>query len=188
MRPATIAKAGRTAARMRLSPAMGRRRVRWRNVGRVACLAGAAVLIATHGSERRTPAPQPPTAAPGPRPTIPGQRRVQRLARLRDIPRLVLPPARGRRAVRPGERDGKGRRERRALKGDASDRREGVRQSDPAMRDQVAEPPASSRPTPPSPQPDPLSQPQTSERSATTPEPAPPPPPASGEFTPDRGP
>jgi len=64
---------------------MARRRVRWRNVGRVACLAAAGVLIATHG--RSDPARPPPggPAAPPPAPE------AQRLPRLRDIPRLVLP-------------------------------------------------------------------------------------------------
>src|SRR3954454_17722968 len=92
MRRATIAKAGRTAAPFGFT-GMARRRVRWRNVGRVACLAAAGVLIATHGSER------PATPQPA--------RHTQRLPPLRDIPRLVLPRPRERRALKGGNSGGK---------------------------------------------------------------------------------
>src|SRR5215216_5518596 len=91
MRRATIAKAGRTAAPFGFT-GMARRRVRWRNVGRVACLAAAGVLIATHGRE---PLPEPPAPE------------VQRLPPLRDIPRLVLPRPRKRRSVKGGDRGSK---------------------------------------------------------------------------------
>src|SRR4051812_31810044 len=71
---------------------MGRRRVRWGNVGGLAALAGAAALIATGGPQ----APQPP-----PRPQPP-PKDVQQLPRLRDIPRLDLPRPRERRALKAG--------------------------------------------------------------------------------------
>src|SRR4051794_41365887 len=85
---------------------MAGRRVRWRNVGGVVCLAAAGVLIATHGSARRAR----PTAAPPPAPT--GARRAPppalRLAPLRDVPRLVLPRPRQRRALKGGDSVGEG--------------------------------------------------------------------------------
>src|SRR3954464_14665343 len=98
MRRATIAKAGRTAAPFAFT-GMARRRVRWRNVGRVACLAAAGVLIATHGRQQPAEAPRrlaraaPGAAAP----------ELRRLPRVRDIPRLVLPRPRERRALKGGE-------------------------------------------------------------------------------------
>src|SRR3954447_23632397 len=99
MRRATIAKAGRTAAPFAFT-SMATRRVRWRNVGRVACLAAAGVLIATHKAPR---APRP--AAPPPaRPSAAAE--PQRLPRVRDIPRLVLPRPRKRRALKGGDPGG----------------------------------------------------------------------------------
>src|SRR5215210_5623629 len=93
MRRATIAKAGRTPAPLRFT-GMARRRVRWRNVGRVVCLAAAGVLIATHG---RSDTARPPVRASAPPPAAP---RVQRPPRVRDIPRLVQPRPRKRRALK----------------------------------------------------------------------------------------
>src|SRR5829696_2017193 len=97
MRPATIAEAPGSAgcapspfeepARTQWGSAftgMGRRRVRWANVGGLTALAGAAALIATHG-RGMPPAPD-----------------VQPLPRLGDIPRLVLPRPRRTPASRRG--------------------------------------------------------------------------------------
>src|SRR4051794_23933992 len=169
MRRATIAKAGRTAAPFGFTD-MARRRVRWRNVGRVACLAAAGVLIATHGRQPPAEAPRrlaraaPAAAAP----------ELRRLPRLRDIPRLVLP--------RP--------RERRALKGGEPGRRGGVRRVNHRMGAQDGKPPGRAggegaaggdravQAPPPSPPPSGAGQPATIERSAPT----------TGEFTPDRAP
>src|SRR4051812_41759334 len=106
---------------------MAGRRVRWRNVARVACLAAAGVLIATHGPDRQRPArpapprPAAPRAAGAPPPVPP----VVRLPPLRDIPRLVLP--------RP--------RERRALKGEDSGGGGGPPSINRVIRGQVTKPP-----------------------------------------------
>src|SRR4051794_26748685 len=113
MRRATIAKAGRTAGPFAFT-GMARRRVRWRNVGRVACLLAAGVLIATHdGTE--APTRDPPPARLPPRSPV-----VRRLPRLRDIPRLVLPRPRERRALKAVRSGGRGgpRSVRRVLRGE----------------------------------------------------------------------
>src|ERR671910_247753 len=125
-------------------------RVRWGNVGRVLCLAAAGVLIAIGPPEGRPPPSPPPDGA---------------LPRLADVPRLLQP--------RP--------RERRALKGGASAGREGPPEVSRALRGQRTEVPALPSPTPPSPPPDPAVQSPPPERSA-------PAPPTSGEFTPDPAP
>src|SRR5215213_4905142 len=185
MRPATLAEApgsagragpfaeqGRTAVAEWLSGSMGRRRVRWANVGGLAALAGAAALIATGGSEP----PAPPT---GPRPLSPPRppaREPQQLPRLRDIPRLVRPRPRERRALRRGPR-----------RGPPSVIRDirGEETAHPGNRD-------------PSPQTGRAGQPGAAERRAPAPvrriaapggsAPAPPPPSPVAEFTPDPGP
>src|SRR4051794_7980364 len=180
MRRATIAKAGRTAAPFGFTD-MARRRVRWRNVGRVACLAAAGVLIATHGRQQPAEAPRrlaraAPAAPTAPTaPAVPPARpELRRLPRLRDIPRLVLP--------RP--------RERRALKGGEPGRRGGVRRVNHRMGAQDGKPPGRAggegaaggdraiQAPAPSPPPSGAGQPATIERSAPT----------TGEFTPDRAP
>src|SRR5215208_7681561 len=109
---------------------MALRRVRWRNVGRVACLAAAGVLIATH-EPQGPPAPPPPAR---PRLRAPA-RVVQRLPRLRDLPRLVVP--------RP--------RERRALKRAGSGRKAGPSGVRRRMDAEVRKAPENAGPTPPSP-------------------------------------
>src|SRR5215217_3498577 len=74
---------------------MGRRRVRWRNVARLAWLVAAGVLIATHASGGRPPRPQtpPPQAAELPQlagvPRLWHAQRVKRRASRRDRPRLA---------------------------------------------------------------------------------------------------
>jgi hypothetical protein len=72
---------------------MGRRRVRWRNVGRVACLLAAGAVIATHGDE---------APAPGP------SRRLTPVAlpRLADVPQLRMPRPRKRRVSKGGSNRG----------------------------------------------------------------------------------
>src|SRR5829696_9495434 len=105
MRPATIAEAPGSAGcapspfeepgRTQWGSAftgMGRRRVRWANVGGLTALAGAAALIATHGRGMPTPPSSPRPPAPD----------VQPLPRLGDIPRLVLPRPRRTPALRRG--------------------------------------------------------------------------------------
>src|SRR5215210_6167869 len=185
MRRATIAKAGRTPAPFAFT-GMARRRVRWRNVGRVACLAAAGVLIATHG--RHPPADTPRRLARTP----PAAPEVQRLPRLRDIPRLVLPRPRKRRAMKGGD-PGRSRGVRRIMR--PYDAQDGKHPSPPdgERADQAP---------PPSPPPGGAGQRAAEERSALAPErsapapapapappPAPPPPPpTSGEFTPDPAP
>src|SRR5215211_3519849 len=167
MRRATIAKAGRTAGAPRFT-GMAWRRVRWRNVGRAACLLGAGVLIATHGAGE-APAPLAPAR---PLPTPP---EVQRLPRLRDIPRLVLPGPRQRRALKEGDSGGRGG-------PPGVMRRRDVK---------VTKPPGTARSTPPSPQSGAVGQVGPWERSAGPPERSAGPPersaPTSGEFTPDPG-
>src|SRR4051812_3747490 len=159
MRRATIAKAGRTAGSFGFT-GMARRRVRWWNVGRLACLAAAGVLIATHQSEPSAPEPHVV--------------RAQGLPRLRDVPRLLLP--------RP--------RQRRALKGGKPRRKRGVRRIMRPYDAQDGKPPSQAsgevpvRAPPPSPQPGPVGQAAPPERSAPAPAPAP----ATGEFTPDPAP
>src|SRR5215208_1012193 len=142
---------------------MGRRRVRWRNVGRVACLAAAAALILTHRSEPRPAAPVPATSSPRPRPAVRAPE-VRPLPRLHDIPRLRLPRPRRRRASKERDSDGKG------------GPRTVVRPYD-AKVTKGARP---ARNSPPSPPPGGAGQLETNERSAL-----PPMPPSTGEFTPD---
>src|SRR5829696_958925 len=102
-------------------------RVRWGNVARVVCLAAAAVLIAVGPPEGRAP---------------PSPARPVTLPRLADVPRLLRP--------RP--------RERRAVKGEESGGRGGPPSiSGPYVR-KVSKVPAQARPTPPSPPPEPVGQ------------------------------
>src|SRR5512132_2265447 len=84
---------------------MGRRRVRWRNVGRVACLSAAGALSLTRPPE---PPREPPRPAAPPARSLAAPPKAQRLPRLRDIPRLVLPRPRKRRASKGGDSGGKG--------------------------------------------------------------------------------
>src|SRR5687768_14687962 len=108
MRPATIAEAPGSAGcapvlfgkrgepqRPSAFTAMGRRRVRWRNVARLACLLAAGALLAKHGPE-----------APAPRPATP-RRELAPAPRLADVPRLWQPKRRKRRALK-GKRPGLG--------------------------------------------------------------------------------
>src|ERR671910_1556757 len=68
-------------------------RVRWGNVGRVLCLAAAGVLIAIGPPEGRPPPSPPPDGA---------------LPRLADVPRLLQPRPRERRALKGGKSGGRG--------------------------------------------------------------------------------
>src|SRR4051812_1472361 len=144
MRRATMAKAGRTAAGSAFT-GMARRRGRWRNVARVACLAAAGVLIATHDGQR-------PAAPPAARHALP-------LPPLGGVPRLVLP--------RP--------RQRRALKGGNSGRGRGVSRINRVIHGQGGKPPSGAgggravRPPPPSPPTGGVGQPAPAERSAPAP-------------------
>src|SRR5918912_672779 len=98
MRRATIAKAGRTAAPSAFTGMAGRR-VRWRNVGRVACLAAAGVLIATHGEDRPAPPRPPPRMQrpPPPPPPPPGGAEQRKGGE-----RAARPPATGEFTPDPG--------------------------------------------------------------------------------------
>src|SRR5215210_7965064 len=131
---------------------MRRRRVRWGNVGGLAALACAAALIATH----EPAAPRPPAPTPPPR-------EAHELPRLRDIPRLVLPRPRERRASKRNPRLG---------------RPSVIRD----MRGKVTEHPRNPRP---SPQTSPAGQPAAPEWSAPAPRPpaGPAGPPLPAEFT-----
>src|SRR5215207_10364608 len=76
---------------------MGRRRVRWRNVARLALLLAAGLLIATYRAE-------PDDRSRVPRPALPRAARLD-VPRLADVPRLWRPKPAERRALkskRPG--------------------------------------------------------------------------------------
>src|SRR5215207_8105771 len=150
---------------------MARRRVRWRNVARVACLVGAGALFATNPREPRPVAPAPVLP---PRPDAPLPPEMRRLPRLRDIPRLVVPQPR----------------KRRSSKGGHSDERRRAWSLTPEYPAKSTKGPRRPGPPRPSPQPGAVGEPTSEERSAPPPERSPPAaqPPPTGEFTPDPGP
>src|SRR5688572_11440142 len=105
------------------------------------------MLIATHGRAERPAPAREPLGHDRPPPASPA---LQRLPPLRDIPGLVLP--------RP--------RERRALNGGDSGGNRGAPSVNPGMRDQSTEPPTKRPPRPPSPPSGGAGQPEPEERNA----------------------
>src|SRR5215207_2249178 len=169
MRRATIAKRGEPQWGSAFT-GMGRRRVRWRNVARLAALLAAGALIATHGSEAPAPAPPPPS------PTV-------ALPRLADVPRLWQPKRVKRRALKRGPVRVFGLYDR---KGREPPRRHGppTPSPQPGPGGHKSAPERSAAPEPTAPEPSAAPEPTAPERSAA-PEPSAP---TSGEFTPDPGP